>query len=713
MILLAGTLAVSAPAVAAQDAAPGPPLPPRPVAEAEGITPADVGSKPTQPGTQGGGVQISVVVPGTAPTIVRGDSLRDPRDTRPPEIYGEELCPSNKVEGQFEPAQGTWQDDPTFADRDGKQLVRLSRVLFRAELKMVTGRWSLLHGVERAVGGAEARREEIFIKGEATGTGRIPVKFRFTLKQPGRVTVLYESEIVGEIPIGGPCRADAVLPWEVSLDAAEGIPPRGSFVFKEDGEYLLEAELVTEDGGGTGLKVGVLGNSVSTHAPSLAFRMVTILTSTVEDVLRPEQEEAVRELAERSALRIPDFFPIVNEHLTTRVFPLRDRRDLLQIRESNQKLTDFIEALGPELLRTYLGEAIREELVRELHVGGLMGGFDRIVVPTTDMDFRLLRMGSLGAADAVAFAASQKVVFVNLEVAGDVYTVAHEIAHTIPFSFAEEEMVAECGLNYHGLAAENVAHGHQVSFSLRPRPARRDNSPHVMGAYPKDVSQWIEQCTYKHLLEVLSTSVPDPRVLLVQGFVGRNEGRSGGFFMPFYDLDGIEDLAAGGPGSWAIVLKDADGDVLSRHAWEPRWHLPHVPTERKLAAFAFRLLWREGLARVELEGPAGILDTRALSASAPSVRIVRPAAGEALPVEDRSVAVEWSATDDDGDSLLYTVLYSPDGGQTWHDVVVETAETTAFVQLDADAPPEAHRVLVRATDGGRSADASVTVRPAE
>jgi len=49
------------------------------------------------------------------------------------------------------------------------------------------------------------------------------------------------------------------------------------------------------------------------------------------------------------------------------------------------------------------------------------------------------------------------------------------------------------------------------------------------------------------------------------------------------------------------------------------------------------------------------------------------------------VRVQWSATDADGDALLSTLTYTPDGGESWYPVVVNT-DQTAFVFDSADLP---------------------------
>jgi hypothetical protein len=222
---------------------------------------------------------------------------------------------------------------------------------------------------------------------------------------------------------------------------------------------------------------------------------------------------------------------------------------------------------------------------------------------------------------------------------------------------------------------------------------------------------WIEQCTYRHLLEVLANGMPDPPVVLVQGFLGRGPDAAVGALLPAYEFDAVEDLPAGGQGAYAIVLKGAAGAVLARHAWNPTWSVPDLEVERDALSFAFRLVRPDDLARIDLEGPDGLLDSRALSRARPQVTISAPSPDAPAPVEDGVVRVEWSGEDADGDALLYTLLYSADGGETWMDVAFETAETSALVPIDPEAHADAHRILVRATDGGRSADAVQSLHP--
>jgi hypothetical protein len=709
MILLAGAVALPTQPMAAQDDA------------TEPVPPAEVAREENAEGVQVGGTEIRIRVPGTE-VLVRDDP-DDPRHVPPPVIYGEELCPATKVAGQFEPAQGVWQDDPTFEDRSGKQITRVSATSWHAELPMVTGRKSLLFGIERAVGGSEPRRNEIFVKGEASGVP-VPVFFRFTLAQGGATRTIYESEILGEVPIGGPC-GPTPTSFHVVLEARDGIPREFTFEFERDGEYTLTAELMTGPGRPTGIRIDVTGRSVTTDRPSLAFRPIALLSGSLAPDIRERLEAAARSLRVTSALSIPDYFPVTNVPLTTGLFPFKDQSSLLVHVEEGRRMliSEVVERLDWQLQKL-----AALDLSRELQVGALMGGFDRVVAILSDQDHELLKRWVKGERDDAAWA-EEKVVFLNLEKAIDPYTVAHEIAHTLAFLYSSPQMLDECGTDYHN-EGQFAANGHQITADGEPGRLRRDRSPHLMGPLSQPTTEfvlvegqmivysedrrsdiWIEQCTYRHLLEVLSGGVPDPPIVLIQGFLGRGSGGAVGALMPVYEFDAVEDLPADGPGSFAIVLRDAAGAMLARHAWEPIWSVPDLEAERDALAFAFRLRRPDALARIELEGPQGVLDTRDLSASRPEVTIRSPGPGEPVRVDGSTVRVEWSGADADGDPLVYTVLYSSNGGETWLDVAFETPEASVLVPVDPEAPADAHRILVRATDGGRSSDALQTLHP--
>jgi hypothetical protein len=314
-------------------------------------------------------------------------------------------------------------------------------------------------------------------------------------------------------------------------------------------------------------------------------------------------------------------------------------------------------------------------------------------------DFNLVAHKGQTQGD-VGLATTTKVIYVSEDAVDDEKLVAHELLHTIPRSKwppGTDGNDPACGVLYHNQAA-GVAHGIKVRDRLR-----MDGVLPLLGpdaSSPTD-STWITQCSYWHLLNNLDLLV-DPPVLLVSGYVLRDDGATFGIFTPFYELDGVVGLEAGSGGDWAVVLRDGAGAQLERFPFEPQWQAADLDEETDVVGFAFELPLLPGLAEVELVGPSGQLDTRVRSASPPNAAIALPASeGDLVPLglEGRAM-IDWSATDTDGGALRYAVLYSADGGQSWVDVALDRPQSAIGVPFDPAGT--AHRVRVLVSDGGRS-----------
>ncbi|MEX1195621.1 MAG: hypothetical protein WD904_11220 [Dehalococcoidia bacterium] len=109
-------------------------------------------------------------------------------------------------------------------------------------------------------------------------------------------------------------------------------------------------------------------------------------------------------------------------------------------------------------------------------------------------------------------------------------------------------------------------------------------------------------------------------------------------------------------------------------------------------SFAVRIPLPPGTTRISLAEGFHELDSLDLSASAPTVDIADP--GEWNGEE----TLDWSASDADGDPLQYAVMYSPDDGDTWLPIEVDTTETEFTFDTSV---LEGNEVLVRvlASDG--------------
>lgn len=71
----------------------------------------------------------------------------------------------------------------------------------------------------------------------------------------------------------------------------------------------------------------------------------------------------------------------------------------------------------------------------------------------------------------------------------------------------------------------------------------------------------------------------------------------------------------------------------------------------------------ETVARIELLQDGDLLHSRAPGTSVPTITVVKPAGGETF---DQQMQLVWQASDADSeDTLLYSVQYSPDNGQSW------------------------------------------------
>jgi hypothetical protein len=76
--------------------------------------------------------------------------------------------------------------------------------------------------------------------------------------------------------------------------------------------------------------------------------------------------------------------------------------------------------------------------------------------------------------------------------------------------------------------------------------------------------------------------------------------------------------------------------------------------------------------------------------------IVAPAPGAVI---SGTTTISWTASDEDGDTLRYALLYSPDDGESWFPIAFEVEDTSLEVDTDSLAGGEWALVRVRASDG--------------
>jgi hypothetical protein len=117
--------------------------------------------------------------------------------------------------------------------------------------------------------------------------------------------------------------------------------------------------------------------------------------------------------------------------------------------------------------------------------------------------------------------------------------------------------------------------------------------------------------------------------------------------------------------------------------------------------FAELIPWPAGAATVVLKGDGAALDQRSASAHAPAVQLLWPNGGETL---QSPAVVRWEAADEDGDTLTFHLLYSPDAGANWQAIALDVLGRAYTLTAGADGAgwlPGSTQALMRviASDG--------------
>lgn len=222
--------------------------------------------------------------------------------------------------------------------------------------------------------------------------------------------------------------------------------------------------------------------------------------------------------------------------------------------------------------------------------------------------------------------------------------------------------------------------------------------------------QWPSDFTYSGLFDIFRAAAASgggalqatPRVdrLLLSGVIDFDAGTV--HVEPMFVLPDAEDIEPRVPGNYSVVLRSAALAELARYAFTPSESLEDpVPgtTEpgHSLGFFSELVPYVDGTAVVDIEGPDGLLDRVSAGSRTPTVRVTAPNGGEHLSGD--TLDVSWTASDADGDPLVFNVQYSADDGARWE--VVAQAVTQNHVAIDRVnlAASTRARVRVWVSDG--------------
>jgi hypothetical protein len=134
------------------------------------------------------------------------------------------------------------------------------------------------------------------------------------------------------------------------------------------------------------------------------------------------------------------------------------------------------------------------------------------------------------------------------------------------------------------------------------------------------------------------------------------------------------------------------------------WTPPDIPLVEPMKYFAYKVPDDPNVASIQLVGPGGVLAKSKFSAHPPTVSITSPADGASVTPVAGAVHIAWTGSDADHNPLVYSVLYSSDGGQTF---VAQSFEQTATSFTLPLAAVHDHQVQILVSDGTRSSQATV------
>jgi hypothetical protein len=172
------------------------------------------------------------------------------------------------------------------------------------------------------------------------------------------------------------------------------------------------------------------------------------------------------------------------------------------------------------------------------------------------------------------------------------------------------------------------------------------------------------------------------------------------YFSPFIMLDRIPLAPDTVGGFYSIAFYGRFNSLLSRWSFNVVFNVPDGG-DRDRVPFSTTLALPEGAERVSLvridsvTGASHVLATRSFSGSAPTVHILEPKTGPQLTGD---VTLRWTASDPDGDPLVYDVLFSPDGKEQIVAGVL-LKDTTFVINTARLRPSSAAYFTVIANDG--------------
>lgn len=140
------------------------------------------------------------------------------------------------------------------------------------------------------------------------------------------------------------------------------------------------------------------------------------------------------------------------------------------------------------------------------------------------------------------------------------------------------------------------------------------------------------------------------------------------------ELQPNQDATLATVSTYTLELVDARNAILFSLPFEP---ITATDVESAEQSFLLTVPFDPRTARVRVARQSRVLGALAVSANAPEVGLLQPIGGETIT---DPFTIQWEASDQDNDPMLYSVQYSPDLGANWQALVTQTPETSLTLE---------------------------------
>ncbi len=230
---------------------------------------------------------------------------------------------------------------------------------------------------------------------------------------------------------------------------------------------------------------------------------------------------------------------------------------------------------------------------------------------------------------------------------------------------------------------------------------------------------WVHPQRYQFLFDRLRSRLADPATargcgnllncvnratvpsLLVAGSISP---QGTGEIQPIYETDSVPDAVEDATEENPLLVRAVDetGNILFEFPLSDAGGMTGFGGDETEKTFTFNLILPdlEGVEKIELVKDGQVLARRSKTNHSPVISLVSPQGGDLV---QGVLNVEWTAADEDGDRLSYSILYSINGGETFETIGVELRQNT--LQYDTSRLGGSEHAIVRvvATDGFNTA----------